>query len=339
MANTILELVRMNGMKSPLAALSPYLAPSYEKIVFVDRANGSDAQDGSNWDQAMKTINKACDEFYGGTRDKARGRHFAIMFRGRLTYGNRWLTQQIIDIPGVHLIGGGQLYGDAGGWDSCYVTDSTLLTANARLSGMPAITKAGLQIQADDVMVSGLKFYSCDQTVTHLALAVLDYDSTAGSDNSGRNVLITNNTFQGDWESGTTHVSGVGMNGTECSSVVGNKFYGCEYGIILGSGGQRYVDSCIIKDNVVISPYKGIFTGGTNDVTDNMISDNYIVGKRTYGWTLTYGIDAGGSHGNLFARNIVGNATETTAFNYGSNNHWILNYHTTAGGTLANPDA
>ena len=312
----------------------------YEDVRFVDRANGSDGNDGSDWDHPKKTINDAVDEFYSGSRDNSRGRHFAIIFRSRLTGGNAFTAtegQQKIDIPGVHLIGAGSLYGDGGGWTSCFVTNSTYMSSDAHISGCGA-GRVGLLVEGDDVLVQGIKFYCSDETNMMWHVALHDYDQTNDSSNAGRNNQVINCHFQGDVD-GTAEINGVAMDGAEASSVLGCRFQYTHIGVKFAGGGARYANEDIIQNNIVISNKYGI-QGGNASTRENVIADNYVVAKGQYGWAITYGIDGGNSStDSLYVNNIVGHATEATAFNYGSGNFWINNYHCGSGGTLGNPDA
>ena len=312
----------------------------YDQVVFCDRANGSDGNTGEDWDHAVKTINGAVDKFYGGVRDAARGRLYAIIFRSRLTGGNAFTAtegQQVINIPGVHLIGAGSIYGDGGGWDSCFVTNSTYMDSEAHLSGIGA-ARVGLLTENDNILVTGLKFYCSDETNAMWHVAIHDYDQTESSGNSGRNVQVLNCHFQGDVD-GTAQINGVGVDGGEACSVIGCRFQYTHIGIKFAGGGVRYANQCIFQDNVAIGNKYGI-QGGNASATDNLIKDNYVVAKGSYGWAITYGIDgANSSTDNMYVNNYVGHATEATAFNYGTGNFWINNYHCGSGGTLGNPDA
>ena len=312
----------------------------YDDIRFVDRGNGNDGNDGADWDHAKKTFNSAQDQFYSGSRDSARGRHYAIVYRSRLTGGNAFTAtegQQRIDVPGIHILGAGQLYGDGGGWDSCFVTNSTYMDSDAHLSGCGA-GRVGLLVEADNVLVDGLKFYCSDETNMMWHVAMHDYDQTNSSGNAGRNQQVKNCHFQGDVD-GTAEINGIAMDGAEGCSVLGNRFQYTHIGVKFAGGGTRYCNECIIQNNVIISNKYGI-QGGNASTRENLIADNYIVAKGQYGWAITYGIDgANSSTDSLYVNNIVGHATEGTAFNYGTGNFWIRNYHSGSGGTLGNPDA
>ena len=317
-----------------------YSSIIYEDIRFVDRGNGSDGQDGSDWAHAKKTINEAQDEFYSGSRDLARGRNYAIVFRGRLTGGNAFTAtegQQRMDVPGTHIIGAGSIYGDGGGWDSCFVTNSQYMSSDSHLSGCGA-ARVGLLMEADNCSVTGVKFYCSDETNAMWHVALHDYDQTNSSGNAGRNQQVLNCHFQGDVD-GTKEIKGIAVDGGEACSVLGCRFQYTHTGIKFAGGGTRYANQNIFQNNVFIGNKYGI-QGGNASATDNLISDNYVVAKGTYGWAITYGIDgANSSTDNVYANNIVGHGTEGTAFNYGTGNFWVRNYHSGSGGTLGNPDA
>jgi hypothetical protein len=318
-----------------------YSSMIFEKVVFLDRANGADGNDGESWDNSVKTINGAVDKFYSGVRDDARGRNYAIVFRGRLTGGNAFTTaegQQTIDVPGVHVIGAGLIYGDGGGWDSCYVTNSQIPTDNSAHFTGTGETRAGLLIENDNCSVSGMKFYCSDETNGMMHVVVHDRDQNNDSGNSGRNCAVVNNTFQGDLD-GTVAINGVALDGTESCTVANNRFYYCGTGIAFGGGGTRYANKNIIENNKIFSCGTGI-KGCNASTVENLIQDNIIIAKGIYGWAITYGIDgANSSTDSVYTGNIVGHATEGTAYNYGTGNFWINNYISGSGGTLANPDA
>lgn len=302
----------------------------YDQIVFLDRTNGSDGNDGESWSTPVNTINGAMDKIWGGSNSTARGRHFAVIFRSRLTGGTKSTANEVIDIQGVHLIGAGVLYGMGGGWDSCFVTDNNALTADSDLTGLSA-TKVGLRVDADDVLISGLKFYApTDYTTAFYHVALNDA-------HGGRNCAVINNVFQGD-VNGTRSFHGVGINGSETALVAGNQFYFHDEGVTVGGGETRYASQCVIEDNRFFGCKYGIRTTNASTVM-NEILNNYFTQQSTYGWAMTRGIDLTYGTGFLCANNIVGHATEGTAFAYGTGNFWINNYHSGSGGTLGNPDA
>jgi len=301
----------------------------YNQIYFVDRANGSDGQTGEDWDHPKATINDCMTalETKYGSKSAARGRHFLIVFQSRLTTDNQFAAKQTIDVSGVDLVGAGKFYGMGGGWNSCFINQYAVLAADTDLSGLVS-TKAGLQIDTDEVTVQGLKFYAPDVAGAMNHIAVNDA-------HGGRSVAILDNTFQGDLN-GTYSVDGVGLNGCETGLVKGNEFYFCGNAIVLGGGGTRYASKCIVEGNRIFDPAYGIRLYNAS-TTENLIKDNSIRPKNTYGMTFVNGIlVAAGCVGNAFEGNKVFHETKATAYSYGGANarEWILNYYGAAGGTL-----
>lgn len=301
-----------------------YSLPIYDQVVYCDVGRGTTGGSGESWETATNTVNGALDRIYSGSNSNARGRHFLILFQSRLTSGNVLTTKTVIDIQGVSLIGAGLMYGMGGGWDSCFVNYHTM-TAESDLSGAP-FTKAGLSIEADDCVVAGLKFYNPDATQKQVHL-------TTNDAHGARNCAIINNVFQG--QNGTAdRTSGVQLVGSETALVADNQFYQCEYGVTLHGGGTRYVNRCIVENNKIFSPKYGIYLSNSS-TTDNLIIGNTVVNKQTYGYTMTDGIYcANAAQGNLFQDNVVGHATEGTAYAAGSGtNYWINNYYSGSGGS------
>jgi len=309
----------------------------YDKVVYVDRDKGADGHDGESWAKPCKTINGALDKFYGGAQGTARGRHFAIIFQSRLTGGNAFTETQTIDVAGVHLIGAGLLYGDGGSFNSAFVTNSQLAAERAHHSGIWDSTRAGLIVDADDVLIAGLKFYCSDETNAMWHVVLHDRDVGNDSSQAGRNNMVTDCMFQGDVD-GTQYINGIGVEGQETATIMNNRFMYHGTAIGLAGGGERYANKNIIENNKIFSCKYGIKLGNASTV-ENLIQDNTVIPKGTYGWAITYGIDASAGSGNAFIKNTVAHNTESTAYNYGSNNLWVENYHGTGGGTKANPDA
>ncbi len=304
--------------------------PIFDDIVYCSRDYGNNNNDGSSWAQAVADINTACDKLkYATNNGNARGRNQAILFQGRLTSGNAFTALQVIDVPGVHLIGGGGGYGMGGGWDSVFVTPGTCSDGGGSYS-----YKAGLSIAADDVEVCGIKFYNPDPTQAQYHILVED----GLSPGDGRNSWIHDNVFQGDVNGTASRTSGICVIGIETILIERNFFYYCEEAVRIAAGSVRYPNKVAVKGNWIFAPSTGIVL--TDDYcVESLFQDNRIIPKNTYGYTFAYGIDANAnSGGNLFTGNIVAHATEGTAFRYGTN-FWINNYYSGSGGTLANPDA
>lgn len=311
------------------ATVARRAAPHFEDVRYVSRDYGSDGNTGDSWATACKTINVAMDNLLYNTANSARGRHQAIYFQGRLTSGNAFTTLQAIDLPGISLIGGGGRYGMGGGWDSVFVTPGTALAGGGSYGH-----KAGLALAHDDLEVCGIKFYNPDPTQAQYH--ILLEDSLSPGD--GRNSWIHDNVFQGDSAGTASRTSGIKVLGIETSLIENNMFYYPEYGISISAGAVRYPNKLQVLNNHIFAPSVGIEL--TDDYcVESIFEGNRVIPKNTYGYTFTYGIDANAnSGGNLFCNNIVGHATEGTAYRYGTN-MWINNYHATSGGTLANPDA
>jgi hypothetical protein len=298
----------------------------YDVVMFVDRANGNDSNDGLTWATANQTINGAMADILaavGGITNP--GRHFAVIYRGRLTGGNTFTQQQQITIPGVHLLGAGLLYGMGGGWDACFVGDGSGFAADAQLTGIPK-TRVGLEIRTDDVVVAGLKFYanSVATPYTHLAIN----DSAGGSSGGGRNCAFLDNVFQGD-VNGVGTIDGIGLNGSETSLVAGNMLYYLDNAIVLGAGLMRNNSKNIVEENRIFCPAKGILLN-TLSTLENSIRKNTIIPKQSMGMAFVNGIyvnDA--AQGNAFEDNRVHHTDKATSYHKGAGtNTWILNYYT-----------
>jgi len=291
-----------------------YSSMIYDQVVFVDRDKGANGNDGSDWSKPVKDINAAMDKLPGGgVNSVARGRHYAIIFRSRLTSGNKFTAKQTVDVQGVHLIGAGILLGMGGGWDACFVTDYAVLVDDADLSGLAAL-KAGLQIDADDFLVAGIKFYAPDAAGGMYHIAINDA-------HGGRNCAIINSVFQGDLN-GAVSVHGVGLNGCETALVKDNLFYYEDEAISIGGGGTRYAHGCSIRDNEIDACRYGIRGKNASTVRNKLIRN--IITPRdpvaAYGWAITRGIDLTQGQGFLCVEDFVGHATKGTAFAPGTNN-------------------
>jgi hypothetical protein len=293
----------------------------------VDRANGSNADQGTSWEEPVKDINTAMDLLYGGYDSKARGRKFLVLFRGRLTSGNAFTTEQVIDVSGVDVVGAGGLFG-GGSRDSVFVTPPTTYGTYG----------CGLRIAKSDVRVIGLYFYNPDSVEAEHYHIFVDNDNQTAN---GVDILC--NVFQGSDSNGDVtgrYTGGILTHGVEDFNFNFNKFYYIYRGIKLMAGSIRYTHKGTIEENRMYGVDKGVYAADAY-LTETEIAGNRIIQKALYGYDLTGGIDMSGNpSGNLICENIVGHATESTAFVYGSGtNFWINNYHSGAGGTLANPDS
>jgi hypothetical protein len=295
-------------------------AIKYRKFLYVDPANGNDANSGLSWDQALATINQAMTLI--GSNSTVRGSHFAIIYQGRLTGGNAFPGTQTVNVQGVALLGAGWLYGMGGGWDSCFVSKGSLLTQNPDLTGLRTEYVA-LNIQADDVLIAGLKFYAADigNPFYHIAL-----DDTVGG---GRNCLVTQCVFQGD-VNGAQNVYGVGFNGSENSVAQGNMAYYMKEAFTLGGGPTRYCHISAVQENLIADSERAISVINSS-AENNWLIRNRIMQKATYGFAMVAGIDFTGSgNGMICAENYVGHGTKTTAYVKGAGtDYWYNNYYGT----------
>lgn len=304
----------------------PILSGIYDVIIFVDRSNGLDTNDGLTWATAVQTINGAMAKLlaYFGTTNP--GKHSAVIYRGRLTGSLTFTQTQQITIKGAQLLGAGLLYGMGGGWDSCFVGDGSVFAADATLSGIPK-TRSGLEIMADDVLVAGLKFYAnaVATAYTHIAL------NDAGG---ARNCAILDNVLQGD-VNGVGTIDGIGVSGSETGLIAGNHLYYLDNGIIIGGGGVRYASKIVVEENRIFDPATGIILNNGSTV-ENLIRKNSIMPKQTYGMAFANGVyvnDA--AQGNCFEENRVYHNVKATAYRKGAGtNYWILNYYNGVGGVL-----
>jgi hypothetical protein len=292
----------------------------YDNVLFVDAGNGNDGYTGADFPHALQTINGAM-AVLNKLYPDPRGRHYAIIFQGRLTGGNAMPSTQIINVPGVHLIGAALQYGMGGGWDSCFVTKGSLLTSNPDYSGLRT-TYAGLEIQADDVLVAGLKFYGADTGNPFYHIAIDDA-------HGGRGCAIVNCTLQGD-VNGAATINGIGFNGAETGLAKDNLYYYLKEGVTLGGGGTRYCHEVAVEHGYFQGCQRGI--AAINTATENCLMElNRMIQKATYGWALTAGFDFTGSgNGHNVVNNYVGHATKANAYTPGAGTHfWSNNYYGT----------
>jgi len=303
-----------------------YASPEFDDIKYVDVGYGSDGNDGESWDTPVATINKALDLLEYNSSTSARGRHQAIMFQSRQTYGNRFTAQQIIDLPNISLIGGHGPYG-VGGWGSVFCIDGNNLTSDSDFSGLTN-KYAGLAVEADGVSIRGIRFYVVDPTNNPWCVVFNDaHDARFGS--------VIDCQFQADGAGGSHDVGGICFHGSETGLAARNQMYYMKRGIRLCGGGIRYCSKTIVEDNVIHCPEYGIHLSNSS-VTENLIQRNRILPKQVYGYTFVRGIHlVDAAQGNCFEGNRVFHGTEGTAYHAGSGtNYWILNYYGTIGGTM-----
>lgn len=302
-------------------------AAIYDRVLYVDARRGADGATGEDWDTALQSINGAMDKLYGGDDSStnypqdARARSaFAVVYRGFLTGGNAYATQQIIDVSGVHLIGAGQLYGPGSQFESTFVVDGSKLTANTNLSGLPS-TYAGLIIEADACVVDGIYFYHNNGTNNPYSLAISDYETHSGSSghaNAGRGCGVYDSVFQGD-VNGSSSIYGVGLCGAESNVVAGNHFRYSKQGITLGGGPNRYANGNRLSDNLFSGCERGIVHYNAA-VAENTVERALITDKSTYGFSLVAGLDCTTGAGMHAIDCRVGHATKTTAYIVGTGN-------------------
>ena len=213
-------------------------------------------------------------------------------------------------------------------FESAFIVKGPNLTANAQLSGL-ASTYAGLQVQADSVVVDGIYFYCSDATNTPYGLAISDYETHSGSSghaNSGRGCGVFNCEFQGD-VNGSSSIYGLGLSGVENAKIAGNHFRYSKRGLTLGGGPNRYANSNVLKDNVFSGCERAIVHQNAA-VAENTIEKAMVTDKSTYGFSLVAGLDfttGAGAHA-VFCH--VGHATKGTAYVPGTGNVFTACYYT-----------
>jgi len=315
----ILELCKEGKLAQ--AALSPYVLPYYDKVVFLDRGRGDDGNDGMDWGKAVRTINAAqllFDAPAGLNTSVNAGCHFAILYRGQTTTGRAFTAaegQQILSVQGVDLIGAMGPYG-SGSHGSCFVygTDPT-----------------GLKVTAHGCRVLGMKLYMItENTETDPKLLTIQDGISMGLFDSW---LIGANS-NGD-VSGKSTV-GVRINGAEALVMERNLMEYLKNGIVVSAGASRYTHKSVVRDNVLMGCENGVYFENAQ-ATENLFEENRILPKTTYGYTLTRGfhLAAVNPSGNTFRLNFVGHDTKANAYYKGSGtNYWDRNYFEGSGGTL-----
>jgi len=294
----------------------------FGEIFFVNRdsTKGSNSNHGKSPDSPLLDINAAVAKCTDYNNDY-------IVFSGRLTSGQQFSEQQVIDVDGVHLIGASRFFGMGGGYaDSCFVTPHT---CGSILDGDANDFKCGLVLGADGIEVAGIRFYNPDATQAQFHIGLLD------NQGNGRNCSIHDCQFQGQTAGTASRTSGVKAVGVETLHVFRNHFYACETGIEIKGGAKRYATENILQGNIISKPKYGINLSG-GSTTENEIIENMITQKGTYGYAMTAGINVhNDASKNNFLHNWVFHGTKGTAFSPGTGtNYWILNYYSDSGGTL-----
>lgn len=313
-------------------------AAIYDKVLYVDVKRGSDAADGESWDTPLQSINGAMDKLYGGDDSStnypqdARARSaFAVVYRGYLTGGNAYSTQQVIDVSGVHLIGAGLWEGGTGAqFESTFVVDGSKLTAQAPLYNLPS-TYAGLYACADAVVVAGIYFYHSNSTNNPFSLAFSDYETHSGSPghaNSGRGCGAFNNVFQGD-VNGSGSIYGLGLIGCEAFTGGNNHFRYNKIGLCYASGGNRWANSNRFRGDSFSACERAVKSLNT-DVSENTIESAIVTDKAQYGFSLIAGIDFAIGAGSHAVDCRVGHITKSTAYVPGTGNKFTNCFYANA---------
>jgi len=293
-------------------------------IFFVDRNAGNDGSSGESWEEALLTVAQANSKCTTRNND-------VIVFRGRLTSGNRFSDSQEITKDGVHLLGAGYIFGHGGGRDSVFVNPQTVATpSNASLLGNYA--KGGLILGANNIEVAGIYFYSPDATQVQCNIT---------TDDSRYSCSIHDNWFQGSLIDGagvddrTTAIALAGMS----QGYIGHNFADApEQFLHIQGGSARYNHTCIIEHNVITRPkYTFYLMSGASEC---FYRKNRTLprGGYGYGYALTrcYHIEAGANY-NMFEDEECYQATkETVVADSGTGNVFRRLYYdvTSGAGTL-----
>lgn len=290
-----------------------YAALVFDDVFFIDRASGNDSNDGKSFDSAFKTIEGAMDKTTNYKKT-------AVVYRGRTTSGQKHTALQIIDKSGVHLLGSGALYGFGGGWNSCFIPPTSFPAVSGGSDGNRS--HAGIQIDAREVEIAGMKFYAYDpNTVTTRGFYIMCVkpDGVPYGFNS-----IHDNIIQGD-VAGTGLIGGISMEGMERGYIGSNYFYELEEAITLQTGGSDYETGIVIEDNHYQGNKYGIRL--LNGACLNHISREKIWGRGALarGWAITNGILlAAGANDNIIEDCYIADATELTAITDGGSNNCIM---------------
>jgi hypothetical protein len=271
----------------------------------VNRNAGNDSNPGDCWDEPLLTIAMANEKCETRNND-------VIVFRGRLTSGNRFSDSQEITKDGVHLLGAGYLFGHGGGRDSVFVMPQTVVTpSNATLieAEVAGSSYGGLILGANDIEVAGIYFYSPDATKQQCNIA---------ADDSRYSHSIHDNWFQGTLSDGVgvaSRTMGICLQGHSQVYIGWNHFDSPEIGVLLRTGSARYNHTNIIEHLVMHRPKYGVrlLQGGN----ENYIHHIRIMprGALGYGYALTTGILLEASaNDNIVEDCEVYNATKGTAY-------------------------
>lgn len=307
------------GKLSTIKAPGGFIGPSgFGNFYYVDVENGDNDNDGESPENAVADINAANDLC---TADKGD----VIIFSSRLTSGNQFTEQQVINKRGIKLLGIGYILGLGGGYDSCFVTPHT---CTGILDGDAHDFNCGLVLGADGIEVAGIKFYNPDATQAQFHIGLLDGQGDA------RGCSIHDNEFQGQLGGTADRTCGIKAVGIETLHIFRNHLYACETGIEICGGSERYSSENIIQDNIITKPKYGIHLSGGSTV-ENLIQHNSIFKKNVYGYTLSNCIlIAAGANGNHFYQNKLGTTDADEAItDNGTANSFIDNYYEDAGGT------
>lgn len=290
-----------------------YSALVFDEVFFVDGSEGTDTSDGESFSTALKTINAAV--------AKANDyKQSAIIYRCPSFGGNKNTEMQVIDKSGVHLLGGGALYGFGGGWNSVFLPP----TACDEWATIADATRhhVGISLQERDVEIAGMKFFTYD--VNGVTSRQFHIASAKASGVPLGFFSIHDNIIQGD-VTGVGLQGGIYLEGMERGFIGLNYFYELEEAITLQTGGADYTTGMVIEDN----RYQGCKYGIRllNGACLNHIAREKMWGKGALGrgWTMTQGILIGsGGNDNVLEDVYVATATELTAITDGGSNNAVV---------------
>jgi hypothetical protein len=290
-----------------------YSALVFDDIFFVDRGLGNDSNDGESFDTALKTIEAAMDKCTDYKQN-------AVIYRGRTTSGQKHTALQVIDKSGVHLLGSGALFGFGGGWNSTFMPPTAFGAVTGGSDGTRS--HAGIQIDARDVEIAGMKFYTYDpNTVTTRGFYIMCIK--AGGVPYGFN-SIHDNILQGDVLA-TGLIGGISMEGMERGYIGYNYLYELEEGIVLQTGGSDYETGIEIEENRYQGNKYGIRL--LNGACLNHVKGEKMwgAGALVRGYAITNGIlIAAGANNNLVEDSYVATAVELTAITDGGTDNNIV---------------
>lgn len=286
---------------------------NWGEVFYVDPEHGSATGSGKTPGEALNTINLAVAKCLDDRGD-------VIVFKSRLTGGNQFDAQQVIDKRGVKLLGGGLFRGMGRGFPSCFVTPHT---CGSILAGDAHDFYCGLVLGADGIEVAGIKFYNPDATQAQFHIGLLDNQGNA------RNCSIHDCVLQGQMSGLADRTRGIKAVGIETLHVFRNLLYSCEHGVEIEGGSKRFSSQCVIEDNLIACAKYGIHFPTGGGIVENWILRNKIMPKKNYGYTITNGILVGAlANGNFFGENYVGHDTKLTCYtDNGTDNIWLKNYY------------